>query len=31
MKFDIDLGKETSADGLPDESEDEMFFSLGDI
>ena len=31
MKFDVDLGKETSADDLPNETQDEMFSSLGDI
>lgn len=31
MKFDIDLGEETSTDDLPDESKDEMFSALGDI
>ena len=31
MKFDVDLGKETSTDDLPDESKDKMFSSLGEI
>lgn len=31
MELDIDLGKETPADDLPDETKDEMFASLGNI
>jgi hypothetical protein len=30
MKFNVDLSKETSADDLPDETEDKMFSSVGD-
>jgi hypothetical protein len=31
MKFDVNLGKETSADDLPDETQDEVFSSVRDI
>lgn len=31
MKLDVDLGKETPTDDLPDKSKDEMFSAVGDI